>query len=216
MFIESLEGRTLLSVSAINTQIKIDRLEVKADLLQFRSDVASKTALLLGDLQTMKTDGLKNDATLFPLYKTFRSNVTKMHQALYADNLAEKENVLSDELVIVKELIHIQKDKLSDPGNVSADQQQLLADRVQLQTDEIAGLNARITTRETYFMTLSTDLSNLVIAAESDPNASPALQTAISNFSTDRSNTLTTLTGDLTAIMNARTTLAGDLMTLET
>ena len=60
MFVESLEGRTFLSGSAINLQVKIDRLEVKADLLKFRSDLASTTATLLGDLQTLKTDGLKN------------------------------------------------------------------------------------------------------------------------------------------------------------
>lgn len=216
MFVESLEGRTFLSASAINLKVKIDRLEVKADLLKFRSDLASTTATLLGDLQTMKTDGLKNDTTLLPLYKTFRSDVTKMHMALYADNLTEKANVLNDESIIVKELIQILKDKHSNPGNVSADQQQLLAVRVQLQTDEIAGLNSRIATREIYFTTLSNDLTNLVTAAESDPNASPTLQGAISQFSMDRSNTLTTLTNDLTAIMNARTTLAGDLMALET
>jgi hypothetical protein len=216
MFIESLEGRTFLSASAINMQVKIDRLEVNAAFFQFRADLASKSAVLLGDLQTMKADGLKNDPTLLPLYKTFRSDVTKMHIALYADNLTEKVNVLNDQVVIVKELIQVLKDKHSNPANVSADQQLLLADRVQLQTDEIAGLNSRITTRKTYFMTLSDDLTNLATAAESDPNASPALQGAISQFSMDRSMTLTTLTDDLTAIMNARTTLAGALMALET
>jgi hypothetical protein len=215
MFVESLEGRTLFSVSAINTQVRIDRLVVKSDLLKFRSDVASTTATLLGDIQTLKADGLKNDATITPLFATFRSDVKKMHAALYSDNLAEKQNVLNDQLVIVKELIQLAKDKVSNSGNVAADQSQLLADRVQLQTDEINGLNTRITTRQTYYTTLSNDLTNIVTAAESDPNTSPTLQVAISNFSTARSAALTTLTNDLTAIMNSRTTLAAELMSLE-
>lgn len=121
MFVELLEGRTLMSVTPVNTTVKIDRLEVKADLLKFRSDLASTSATTLADVDTLRNDGLKNDAALKPLFKTFRSDVKKMHMALFSDNLNERVNVLTDQLAIVREQIQI----LRDHGNSTA----LTADR---------------------------------------------------------------------------------------
>lgn len=216
MLIESLEGRTLLSASAVNTQVKIDRLEVKADLLKFRSDIAANSATILADVQLLRNDGLKNNASLKALLKAFRKDANSMHQQLFSDRLNQKLNVLQDQLVIVHDQIELLNDKHhGSESEVDDDKGKLLADRVQLQTDEIAGLNARITTRQTFFTTLSNDINALVTAAESDPTTSPQLQTDIQKFATDRSFELTTLTTDLTAITAARTQLAADLMALE-
>ena len=141
MHIESLEGRTLLSASVVSTQVKIDRLIVKADLLKFRSDIAANSAVILADIQLLRKDGLKNNATLKSLFKSFRKDVNSMHQQLFSDRLDEKANVLKDQLAIALDQIQIQKDKHAG-NDTTADKNKLLADRVQLQTDEIAGLDA--------------------------------------------------------------------------
>lgn len=215
MHIESLEGRTLLSASVVSTQVKADRLVVKADLLKFRSDIAANSAIILSDVELLRNDGLKNDTTLNTLFKSFRKDVNSMHKQLFSDRLDQKANVLKDQLAIALEQIQILKDKHAG-NDTTADKAKLLADRVQLQTDEINGLNTRITTRQTFFTKLSDDIDALVTAAESDPTASPQLQIDIQKFATDRSATLTTLTSDLTTIIAARTQLAADLMAMET
>ena len=218
MNIESLESRTLLSASAINSQVAIDRLEVKADFLKFRADIAANSATLLGDAQTLKNDGLYKDPTLKPFFQALHKDVTGIHQQLLADNLNEKVNVLQDQILIVKEQIQILKDKASgNTAAVTADQALILQDRVKLQDDEIAGLNTRIQTRENDLSELSTAVSNLVTAVEADPSA--AAQAAIPDvqkFATDRDNAFTTLTSDLDTLMVARTTLSNALMALET
>jgi hypothetical protein len=215
MLIESLEGRTLMSGSAINVTVAADRLEVKADLLKFRADIASNSATILLDVAQLQKDGLKSNATLHGLIKSFRSDVKKMHEELFADRLNQSVNVLGDQLTIVEEKIQILKDK-GNTTALGADHQQMLADRVKLQTDDIAGLNSRITTRQTFVTTLSNDINALVTAAESDPTTSPQLQSDVLKFSSDRSSELATLTSDLQTIVTARTQLASDLMALET
>jgi hypothetical protein len=215
MNIESLESRTLLSVSPINTQVTIDRLQVKADLLQFRSDIASNNLTLLDDAAALKADGLTSDAAFKSAYQTLHKAVNSMHQQLYADQLNESANVLHDQSVIVLELIQIIKDK-GNATALAADHQKLLSDRVQLQTDEINGLNARIQTRETDLSTISADVSAVVTAVDEDPNASAQALIDVQKFATDRDSALTTLTSDLETIMQARTTLADALTALET
>jgi hypothetical protein len=214
MLFESLEGRMLMSASAINPTITADRLAVKADLLKFRLDIVETQITTQADIKILKADGLKNDAALLTAFKAFQTDVKTMHQQLFSDNLNEKANVLGDQLLIVEEKIQILKDK-GNATALAAGKQALLADRVKLQTDEIAGLNSRITTRQTFVTTLTNDLSALVTAAESDPNASPQLQTDIQKFSSDRSTQLGTLTTDLQTITAARTQLASDLTALE-
>jgi hypothetical protein len=215
MLFESLERRSLMSASPVSAQVAIDRLEVKADLLKFRLDIAAGEAMTLSNIQKLKAAGLKGDATLTPLFTKFHQDVKSMHQQLFSDRLAESENVLSDQIVIVKELVQILKDK----GNSSAlttDHTALLADRVQLQNDEITGLNTRIATREADFSELTTDLNNIVIAAKADPSLTAAELIDVNTFASDRATLLTTLMSDLQTIQTARTTLSNALAALET
>jgi hypothetical protein len=213
MSIELLENRTLMSASAISTQVAIDRLNVNADLLKFRLDIDANDLTLLADTQTLKADGLKSDPTLKPLFNTLHKDVKSMQQALLIDRLTQKANVLGDQITIVHEQIQI----LKDHGNataLAADHTQLLADRVKLQNDDIAGLNARIATREADLATISADAENIVLAGEGE-NLPTQDQLDLQKFATDRENTITTLTSDLETIMLARTTLSNDLMALE-
>ena len=62
---------------------------------------------------------------------------------------------------------------------LAADHQALLADRVQLQTDEINGLDARIATRQSDYNELSTDLDNIVTAADADTSLSSTQLAAV-------------------------------------
>ena len=210
MFFESLETRNLLSASPISTQVKIDRLEVRADLLKFRADAVAGTATILTDLQRLKADALKNDTTLAPLLTKFRSDVKSMHQQLRMDRLNQSVNVLQDQVVIVKELIQVVKDKGNSAALVT-DHQALLADRAQLQTDELNGLNTRITVRENDYNQLSTDLDNIVTAADSDANLTSTELADVNTFATDRNTLLTTLMSDLQTIQQARTSLSSAL-----
>ncbi|HEX4124385.1 MAG TPA: hypothetical protein VHY37_06635 [Tepidisphaeraceae bacterium] len=210
MWFESLENRCLLSASPVSTQVKIDRLQVRADLLQFRSDIAGGTATILTDLQKLKSDGLTKDPALAPLFTTFRNDVKSMHKQLRMDNLNESAAVLQDQSVIVKELIQTIKDK-HNPTALAADQQALLADRVQLQTDEIDGLDTRITTRQDAYNQLSTDLDNIVAAADADTSLTTTDLADVNTFATDRNALLTTLTADLQTIDQARNALSSAL-----
>jgi hypothetical protein len=214
MFIESLESRTLFSVSAVNPQIEADRLAVKAALLAFKADCVSYTAKLLADCQALQADDVKQDAVLAPLFKTLRTDVQAMQTQLKSDNLAEAGAVLADQSVIVAEKEQILKDQ-GNPTALAADRAQLLVDYVQLQNDEITGLNARLATRQGDYDQLSTDLSAIATAVETDPNASPKLQADVTTFVDDRTDALNDLTSDLQAIIVARTQLAADLTALE-
>jgi hypothetical protein len=215
MQFESLESRTFLSASPVSTQVAIDRLQVRADLLQFRSDAAGGTAKILTDLQKLKADGLRKDPTLAPLFIKFRSDVKSMHQQLFMDRLNESAAVLHDDSVIVKELIQIIKDK-GNATALGADHQTLVADRVQLQSDEVAGLNARITTRQNDYNQLSTDLDNIVAAADADTSLTSSDLADVNTFSADRTTLLTTLMSDLQTIEQARTSLSSALAAEET
>jgi hypothetical protein len=210
MLYESLESRTFLSASPVSTQVTIDRLQVKADLLQFRSDAAGGTATILADLQKLKADGLTKNPTLAPLFIKFRSDVKSMHQQLFMDRLNESAAVLHDDSIIVKELIQIIKDKGSATA-LAADHQTLVADRMQLQNDEIAGLNTRIATRQNDYNQLSTDLDNIVTAADADTSLTSSDLADVNTFAANRTTLLTTLMSDLQTIEQARTSLMSAL-----
>lgn len=216
MFVEVLEGRTLMSVSPVSTQVKIDRLYVDAALFKFRADIAIGTAKLLADTQTLKADGLKNNPTFVTLFAQLHSDVKSMNQQLRMDRLNQSAAVLQDQSAIDLELVQLIKDKAA--GNttaVAADQQTLLADRVQLQNDDIAGLTTRINTRETDYSTISTDIQNIITAADALSPSDP-LQAAINKFATDRMNLINKIPTDLQKLMTDRSNLADALTAEET
>lgn len=216
MLVEVLEERTLMSGSPVSTQVKIDRLYVQAALLKFRADIAIGTAKLLGDTQTLKADGLKNNPTFTALFAQLHTDVKNMNQQLRLDRLNESAAVLQDESVIKLELAQILKDKAA--GNttaVAADQQTLLTDRVQLQNDEITGLTNRINTRETDYSTISTDIQNIITAADGLTPSDP-LQAALNKFATDRMWIINKIPNDLTQLMTDRSNLADALTAEET
>jgi hypothetical protein len=214
MLFETLESRTLMSVSPISTKVAIDRLEVRLDLLKFRIDTIYYTTKLLAYCKRMQADGLKSDTTLTPLFATLHSDVQNMWAQLRVDRLTEASNVLADQSVIDKELLQV----IADKGNATAlqaDHAQLLTDRIQLQNDEIAGLNSRLATRQADYTTIFSDVSAIATAVAADPNSSPALTTAVEHFTTDRTNTLNAMTRDISAVIAARTTLVADLTALQ-
>ena len=212
--IETLESRTLLSVSPVpvlfNATIRADRLAVKAELLKFRSDIFSCAAMLLRDTQAIRHNIAKGDTSLVAPFQQLHADLKAMRSALRVDRLTESANALADESVIKHDIIQIIKDR----GNVTAevaDHAKLLADRIQLQNDLIAGLDSRIATRQADETTLSNDVDAIVTAANNDPNASAALLAAVTTFANDRITCLSTFTTDLQGIEAARTTLVNDL-----
>jgi hypothetical protein len=203
MFIDELEPRRLMSVSPVSEAVEAARLQVQADLVQFKSDVIVGVTTLEADCVTLKADGLKADKTLTPLFNTLHSDVQTMLTALKADRLTEYSNVLHDESIIVAQKLKI----LGDKGNSTqkqADQAVLVHDLIQLQSDEIAGLNSRLATREADETTISNDVSAIITAADRDSNASPQLVTEVNKFGTDRTNLLNTLTADLNTLITDR------------
>ena len=210
MFLESLESRALMSASAFSTQVEIDRLDVRAALLKFRYDAVTSTATLIADCSALQAADLKQDTTLAPLFTAFHKDIKAVRHTLDLDRLNESSAVLKDESIIVAE----QAKYVSDSGNETArtaDRIQLRKDRIQLQTDEIAGLNARLTTRETEQVALTDDLDAITTALGTDTGGSAALKTAVGNFVTDRTTSLALFQTDLKSIIAARTQLAADL-----
>jgi hypothetical protein len=214
MLFDTLESRMLMSASPVSQQVTADRLVVQAALAQFKSDCINSTLTLMADCDALKAAGLSSDTTLTPLFKQFHTDAKAMRASLKADNLAEDAAVLQDESVIDEQLLKI----LGDAGNPTqrkADKAVLVQDQIQLQNDEIAGLNSRLKTRKDDYTTLFNDLSAIVTALGSDTNASPALQAAVTQFTTDRTNSLNTLATDLQTIINDRTTLVSALQAEE-
>ena len=210
MLFESLESRSMMSASAFSTQVQIDQLNVRAALLKFRYDIVTNTATMLADCSALQAADLKKDTVLAPLFKAFRKEVKSMRHTLDGDRLTESSAVLADEGVIVGELAKYAADAGNETAR-AADRIQLRKDRIQVQIDEIAGLNARLTTRETEEAALSADLNAITTALGTDAGASPALVSAVNTFVTDRTNSLALFQTDLKAIITARTQLSADL-----
>jgi hypothetical protein len=210
MFLESLESRSMMSASPISTQLQIDRLDVRAALLKFRYDVVTTSATLIADCSALQAADLKQDTTLAPLFTALHKDVKAMRHTLDLDKLTESAAVLNDESVIDTELVKYAQDSGNEAAR-TADRIQLRKDHIQLQTDEIAGLNARLTTRETEQTALTNDLNAITTALGSDTNASAVLKTAVSTFVTDRTSSLVLFETDLKAVVAARTQLAADL-----
>jgi hypothetical protein len=205
-----LAPKTDQAASAFSTQVLIDQLNVRAALLKFRYDIVTNTAAMLADCSSLQAADLKKDTILAPLFKAFRKEVKAMRHTLEIDRLTESSAVLTDEGVIVGELAKY----ASDAGNESAraaDRIQLRKDRIQMQTDEIAGLNARLTTRETEETALTADLNAVTTALGTDTGASSGLVTVVNTFITDRTSSLALFQTDLKAIIAARTQLSADL-----
>jgi hypothetical protein len=210
MLFESLEPRSLRSASAFSAQVTVDQLNIRAALLKFRYDAVTSSATLIADCSALQAADVKGDATLAALFTAFHKEVKAMRHTLDLDRLAESSAVLKDQSVVVAEL----EQYVSDKGNEAArtaDRIQLRKDRIQLQKDEIAGLNARLATRESEQTALTDDLNAIVATLGTDTKASGALQTAVNTFVTDRSASLAEFQTDLQGIITARTQLVTDL-----
>ncbi len=217
---EDLESRVFLSAttaggSVLSAAVKADHVQIRIDLLKFKGDDFGLASRLLSDVTNIKKDDLKQATTVVPLIKQMKTDIKTMQLTLKADRLAESSAALADESVIAKELLQILKDQ-GNPTAVAADRQHLLADRIQLQTDLVAGLNSRITTRQNSYSALIADGQAVVTAAQSDPNASAKLQSDITQWTTDRSNGMTTLLADLQKLVTDRTQLVTDLTAMQT
>jgi hypothetical protein len=215
---EALESRTLFSASAatavLSTAVQADQLQVKADLLQFRSDVAGNTLTLLKDVAAIKADGVKGDPTLKPLIAKFHKDVQTMSQQLRLDRLAQAQNALADESVLVLDRRRILLDK-GNPTALAADQAKRMADRIKLQQDLLAGLNARLTTRQNDSTAIFNDGQAIVAAAQSDSSASPALVADLQKFTADKTVAVNTITGDIQRLIADRTQLVSDLTAMQ-
>jgi hypothetical protein len=215
---EALESRTLFSASAasvvLSAAVKADQLQVKADLLTFRSDAAGNTLTLLTDAAAIKADGVKGDPALKPLLAKFHKDIHTMSQQLRLDRLAEARNALADESAIVSDRRRILLDK-GDATALAADKAKLLSDRVKLQQDLLAGLDSRIATRQDAYATIFADGQAIVDAAKADPNASAALVKDLDKLTADKTVCMNTVTADLQKLVADRQQLVSDLTAMQ-
>ena len=216
--IEALEARTLFSGTAasiaLSAAVRADQLQVREDLLQFRSDAVGCTLTLLQDISAIKKDDLHDAKTVLPLVMKFRKDVRAMSMQLRLDRLAERQNALADESVIVGDLRKLLLDR-GNPTAHAADRAKLLADRIKLQNDLIAGLNSRLATRQNDYNTIVADGQAVVTVAQSDPNASPQLVADLQKWTSDKTTCMNTITGDLQKLIADRTQLVADLTAMQ-
>ena len=218
LFTEALESRLLMSGDpskvALNVTVRADRVQIRADLLKFKADAFSNYAHMLSDANAIKGDHLKNATTVLPFIATFRADLKAMRTQLNIDRLGQLQTELADESVIVGDLKQI----AIDNGNMTleaTDHAKLLTDRIKFQTDAVAGLDARLATRQTASTTLGIDLAAIVTAAQSDPNATPKLVADLQKATTDKNKGLATMTADLQTLVADRTKLIADLTALQ-
>jgi hypothetical protein len=208
IFADTLESRLLMSASAttvLSTAVEADQLQIKADLLKFKADCAATDRTLFSDVLAIKTDDPKQAPTIMPLVKKMRKDLIAMWTQLHADRLAEKQNVLADESVIAGDRLKILKDQ--GTSLETADHAKLLADQIKLQNDMIAGLDARIATRQADYNTIFNDGQAVITAVGNNGN----LAADVTKWVNDRTTCMTTLTGDLNALVADRTKLVADL-----
>jgi flagellar biosynthesis chaperone FliJ len=218
-FTEVLESRTLMSAapSPLTEAVKLDHVQIRADLLKFRSDMLTGFVTFQNDVTAIKNDGVANAATVLPLIDKFFTHVRKMRKSLKGDLLEQSDKVNSDERAILKDMKNISHDKhRHDRKANKADHASLLAHRIALQEDMIAGLNARIATRQSFFSKLQVDMDAIIAAAQTDPNATPQLVSDLKTAKTDKTNSVNTLTADLQTIVTDRTKLVADLTAMQT
>jgi hypothetical protein len=217
MLFESLESRTLMSVSAIDTQVAADRLKIREDLITFQTDCLAKTAALLADCKALKADGIYKDAALKPLFQTLRGDMATLDGQLKVERLNESSAALKDEANILTDFANIDAAKLSKNKNAEKTARaQLLADRIQLQTDDLAGLNARLATRQSGFTTISNDMAAIVTAIGNDSGASGQLVADVNKFVTDKTAFYSKITADVNTLIADRTQLVTDLAAQQT
>ncbi len=212
-FFEDLESRTLMSTTApvlYNATVKADRLAIRIDLMKFKFDVLISNLMLSVDRAILHRAIPKGDTSLDVSFTQLKTDLKAMRLQLAQDRLNEAQAVLNDQLTIKQDILQIRKDKGDDTA-LTADHDKLKNDRIQLQNDLIAGLDARIATRQAFQTTLSNDTQAILTAATNDPNATPAMTAAATRFSNDRIARLNALTADLQQIATDRQTLVNDL-----
>lgn len=216
MLMETLESRQLLSASPVSDAIVADRLKIRGDFLQFRIDINAACQTLDADIASVKADaqGYRNDA-LKPLIEQYHTDVKAMRDHLSTDRLTQSSNVLADQSRILADIAQLQKDK-GDPDALKADKARLLADRIQLQSDELAGLNSRIATRQSFYAKIFSDISAITTLITNDPNAPAALKTDITKLATDRTAVFSTTLTNLQTLATDRQQLITDLTALQT
>jgi hypothetical protein len=206
---ETLEHRTLMSATLFSTAVTHDRAEIHADFVKLNSDLYADAKTLLTDNHALKVDHVHQNTVLQPLVATLRTDVLTFQLTLKTDRLAEAENVVADELVVVNEL----KQMLKDKGNataLAADKLALKADRVQLNTDEVAGLTQRLTDRQTETNTILSDSAAILIALPTS-GASAQLTADVTQWLGDKNASLSKVTVDLQKISADRSQLILDL-----
>ncbi|HZL36381.1 MAG TPA: hypothetical protein VFC78_13765 [Tepidisphaeraceae bacterium] len=215
---EALESRTFLSASpasgVLGTAVQADQLQVRQDLLKFKSDAIGCTLTLFSDVNAVRADDLKGAKTLRPLVAKFRHDVGAMRTQLWMDRMTQAQNALADESVIVG----IHKKMLLDKGNSTAeaaDRSALLAERIKLQTDLVTGLTSRLNTRQNDTNTIFNDGQAIVTAAQSDPNASSQLQSALVKWAGDKGTCMGTMATDIQTLITDRNQLVTDLTAMQ-
>jgi hypothetical protein len=212
--LEALESRTLMSAgpasAVFNPTVLADRLQVKVDLLTFKSHALGAFATLLSDEAALKHDHLADATTVVPLVQKLNADIRQMRQTLRIDRLNESAAVLADRAVIVADLRQILLDR-ADAAAVATDRDKLRADRVQLQQDLVAGLTARLDARQAAADTISADAQAIVTAVQSDPNASDQLKADLTKLVNDQTARFTTLSADLQKLLADRQKLVDDL-----
>jgi hypothetical protein len=215
MLTETLESRLLMSAStnaALSAAVQTDRLQVQVDLLKFRADCLYSSSTMLSDILKIKADAGGKIPAVAPAVAKMHCDLNAMHQALFADRLTEAENVYADESVIAGARLKCLEDKGTSAE--TADRAALLADRIKLQNDMIAGLNARLATRQADYTQIFADGQTVIAAVQSDTNA--AVVADVTKYVNDKATWMTTLSGDLQNLINDRTQLVADLTAEQT
>jgi hypothetical protein len=217
MFYEALETRTLMSAdpnTAVNASVMTDRVKIHADLMRFRSDGLAFAADITSDVVSLEADGVQNDTTLMPLFTTLVHDVKSMRSSLKADLMTEASNVAKDEKVILAG-VHQFKDDKGHHGEQKTDRSAIITARIQLQNDEVDGLSARVSTRESAYTKIFADFTAIGTAAATDTSASDQLKSDVQTFVTDATNGLNTMDSDLHRLINDRKQLVVDLTAIQ-
>ena len=152
-----------MSATLFSTAVAADRLHIRQDFIQLRTDLCADANALCSDNAALRANHVHQNTTLQPLVAKLRSDVRGFRLTLLGDRLTEAGNVIKDELVIVGELKQMLHDK-HNPTALAADKLVLKADRVQCQTNMVAGLTQRLTDRQAETAAILADTQAILTA----------------------------------------------------
>jgi hypothetical protein len=194
--VESLESRTLLSVSPAT--LSQDQLQLQTDIATYAADTRSCNLLIARDKARVNADSLSGRTHLAALQKQLQQDQSSRKSLLALDRKDETTAASGDNAVIVRDNVTIRVDK-NNPTQLVADEQKLMSDKIQVESDHVKFSTILLNDQAGTQSTILADQQAIVAARATIDN--PALNQDQDTLLADEQACLRTLAADQIRIL---------------